>query len=60
MEHLCKNRHINVNGSYVESNINVNYFNSKAKGNVVTVLPLTEHHTMKRCWGSGNIAPSFL
>jgi hypothetical protein len=32
----------------------------KAKGKVVPVLPLTEHHAMKAYWGSGGTAPPIL
>jgi hypothetical protein len=32
----------------------------KVKGKVVPVLPLTEHHAMKVCWGNGGTAPPIL
>jgi len=34
--------------------------NGKAKGKVVPVFLLTEHHAMKAYWGSRSIAPFIL
>jgi hypothetical protein len=34
--------------------------NKKAKGKIVPVLSLTEHHAMKAYWGNKGIAPRML